>query len=114
MTIPVEFGQLAKTLESFDHAYLLTVSAEGLVKVNAVDPVVTADAVVVEAAGMQARLNVAGNPVMTLVWPPTIRHGHTLIVDGTASVVDRSIVIHQTSGLLHRPGAHSDGPDWEG
>lgn len=114
MTIPVEFDELAKTLESFDHAYLLTVSDEGIIKVNAVDPVVTADAVVVEAAGMQARLNVAGNPVVTLVWPPTVRHGHTLIVDGTAVVEGGNIVIHQTSGLLHRPGAHSDGPDWEG
>jgi hypothetical protein len=114
MTIPVEFAQLAKTLESFDHAYLLTVSADGIVKVNAVDPVLTADAVVIEAAGLQARLNAEHNPAVTLVWPPTVRHGHTLIVDGTAVVADTSIVIHQTSGLLHRPGAHADGPAWAG
>jgi len=86
MSIVVDPAQLAETLTQFGHAYLLTTDAAGVVKVNTVEPSVVGDAVVIGGPGMmQARLNVGVHAFATLIWPPVVHHGHTLIVDGTAA-----------------------------
>lgn len=112
MSIVVDLGRLAETLTQFDHAYLLTVSDAGLVKVNAVDPVVTEGAVAVPSTHLQARLNIDHSPAVTLVWPPRERHGYTLIIDGTASYTADTIVVAPATAILHRPADHADGPAW--
>lgn len=113
MSIRVELSRLAETLGDFDHAYLLTPSADGVIKVNTVDTAASERGVVIDAGGMmQARLNIAANPTVTLVWPPRVFHGHTLIVDGTASATADEIVIVPATAILHRPDAHADGPVW--
>lgn len=112
MSIKVDLARLAETTADFDHAYLLTVSSAGIVKVNAVDPVVTESSVTIPSTSMQARLNLDANPAVTLVWPPTVRHGHTLIVDGHGVHDASTITVHPETAILPRPGDHADGPAW--
>jgi len=113
MSIVVDPAQLAETLTQFGHAYLLTTDAAGVVKVNTVEPSVVGDAVVIGGPGMmQARLNVGVHAFATLIWPPVVHHGHTLIVDGTAAFDDASISITPSRAVLHRPAEHADGPAW--
>ena len=64
--------------------------------------------------------NVEADPHVTVVWRPSEHHGWTLIVDGRGRVaVDPStgspvlrIAVGREGGMLHRPRAHADGPDW--
>lgn len=111
MSILIDLTRLGEALADFDHAYLMTVSGAGDVKVNTVDPVVTPDGLVLSGNwGVQARENVALHPNVTLVWPPRVFHGHTLIVDGTATATDATIVVAPAKAILHRPADHADGP----
>lgn len=54
--------------------------------------------------------NVAANPVVTLLFPPTVHHGYSLIVDGTAEDTGTELLVTPTSAVLHRPASHADGP----
>ena len=110
MTIHIDIAKLGIALQDFDHAYLLTVSVEGLVKVNTVDPVVDGETLRIDIPAVQARSNISANPTVTIVWPPRERHGHTLIVDGEATSTPDAILVRPGHALLHRPAAHADGP----
>lgn len=110
MSIPVDVAGLERTLADFGSGYLVTVSADGAAKVVTVDPTVTDGLVVVRAPGRGSLANVAGNPRVTLVFPPAERHGFTLLVDGTAGPDGDDLRVDPASAVLHRPAAHSDGP----
>lgn len=113
MTIPVPFDQLEATLTEFDHAYLITLRADGgFVKILTVDPFVRDDRLVVAPVRESVRANVAGDSRVTLVWPPRRFHGFSLIADGTGSLTDESIEIEVDHAMLHRPSEHADGPAW--
>lgn len=113
MTILIDLARLGEATAEFDHAYLLTVSPAGDIKVNTVDPVVGPDGVRLNGNwGVQARANIASQPAVTLVWPPRDFHGFTLIVDGTASEQGEAIVVAPAKAILHRPADHADGPVW--
>jgi hypothetical protein len=109
MSIAVDIADLAKALEDFDAGYLLTTSA-GTVKVVTVEPTVTDGALMVEGPGRGTLANLAGNPAVTLVFPPREPRGFTLLVDGTGEVVGDDVRVTPTGAVLHRPGSHSDGP----
>jgi hypothetical protein len=109
VSIPVEIDDLTEALERFGSGYLLT-TTEGRVKVVTVDPVSAGTGLRIAAPGRGTARNLAANSAVTLVFPPLERHGHTLLVDGTAEVDGDDVVVLPTSAVLHRPAAHADGP----
>lgn len=110
VSIPVEVGDLGKALEGFGAGYLLTSSAAGTVKVVTVEPSVADGVVRVEAPGRGTLANLAGNPTVTLVFPPLEQRGYTLLVDGTAEADGDNVRITPSGAVLHRPASHADGP----
>jgi len=109
VSIPVALGDLAGALERFASGYLLT-TTDGGVKVVTVDPVLDGGGLRAVAPGNGTLRNLAANPAITLVFPPLQPHGHSLLVDGTATVEGDDVVIVPGSAVLHRPAAHTDGP----
>jgi hypothetical protein len=110
MSIPVEVGDLAKALEGFGAGYLLTTSDSAKVKVVTVEPTVTDGVVLVPGPGRGTLTNLAGNPAVTLVFPPPEPKGFTLLVDGTGEVVGDDVRVTPSGAVLHRPASHADGP----
>lgn len=109
MSIPVEIGDLKAALEDFGSGYLLT-TTEGRVKVVTVDPEYGDRGLRVAAPGRGTLANLALNRAVTLVFPPLVAHGHSLLVDGTAQVEGDDVVVEPRSAVLHRPASHADGP----
>lgn len=70
------------------------------------------------AVGASAARNIAGQPNVSLFWPPTEPGGYALIVNGAARGERRATGVTMaeitlTKAVLHRPGprpADSDGP----
>lgn len=112
MTIPVSVAQLPGVLGRFGHAYLLTLRPNGSVKVHTVDPAFKEGRLVVACEHRSALENARREPRVTLVWPPTVHHSHSLIVDGRATVSGEQLAVEIDSAMLHRPASHADGPDW--
>ena len=110
MSIPVKPEDLAGALADFDAGYLLTVSDDGRVKVVTVEPSATATELVIAGVSRGSARNIAGNPRVSVVFPPREHHGFTLIVDGTATVDDEAIRVVPEAAVLHRPAEHADGP----
>lgn len=109
MSYPVDPADLPRALEEYAVSYLLTVTPSATVKAVTVRPRAAEGAVFV-GAGRSSAANASGNPAVTLLCPPVVEHGFTLIVDGTATVTGDEIRIDPTSAILHRPPYHSDGP----
>lgn len=109
MSHPVAPADLGRALEEYAEGYLLTVTADATTRAVAVRPRLV-DGRVVVGAGRSSSANVAGNPSVTLLCPPTTPQGFTLLVDGTAAVEGEEIRIEPVSVVLHRPPYHSDGP----
>jgi hypothetical protein len=110
MSIPVDVADLAQALTDFGAGYLLTVGSDGAVKVVTVEPTVQDGAVVVADASKGTLANLAANHRATLVFPPPLPKGFTLLVDGTAEVVGDDVRVTPSGAVLHRPGSHADGP----
>jgi hypothetical protein len=102
VSIPVDLADLPGVLEGFDLGYLLT-TADGRVKVVAVDCQAVDGLLLVAAPGRGSTANLATNPAVTLLFPPTEPPGFTLLVDGTAEVVGDVARVTPTSAVLHRP-----------
>ncbi len=96
MSIPVSVDRLAEALADFGAGYLLSASSAGRVKVVTVEPTVVDGALLVTSPGRGTVGNVAGNPQVTLAFPPTEPRGFTLLVDGIAELRGR------ISGSLRR------------
>lgn len=109
MSYPVAREDLAAAFEEYAEGYLLTVTAEASTRAVAVRPRLVDGQVVVDA-GRSSAANVAANPSVTVLCPPTAEKGFTLLVDGTGTVAGDEIRIDPTSAVLHRPPYHSDGP----
>lgn len=109
MSIPVDVADLARALEDFGAGYLLT-TRDGAVKVVTVEPALTDGRLHVRGPGRGTLANLAANDRVTLVFPPREEKGFTLLVDGTASVQGEDVEVTATGAVLHRPGAHADGP----
>lgn len=108
MSIPVDLDRLADALADFGAGYLL--STDGTrVKVVTVEPVLD-DGALVTAPSEGTSRNVTRNPLVTVLFPPPVPRGHSLIVDGTAVDDGAGFRITPGSAVLHRPAAHGDGP----
>jgi len=110
MSIPVDVADLENALADFGAGYLLTVGGDATIKVVTVEPTVSDGVVVVAGPGKGTIANLAGNPSVTLVLPPPLPKGFTLLVDGTAEVAGEDVRITPSGAVLHRPGMHADGP----
>lgn len=108
MSIKVDHDALADTVTRFGSAYLL--STKGVdVKAVAVD-VTASDGVIRVPRSKGSAANLAVNPAVTLLFPPTAHHGYSLIIDGRGRDAGDNIEVTPESAILHRPAAHSDGP----
>ncbi|HEX6151057.1 pyridoxamine 5'-phosphate oxidase family protein [Nocardioides sp.] len=108
MSIPVEVERLGEVLAEHGTGYLLTTSPEGRVKAVTVEPTLLDGALRCPASRGSAG-NLAANPAATLLFPPRVERGYTLLVDGTAVADDDGIAFTPVSAVLHRPAAHADG-----
>ncbi|WP_134323424.1 pyridoxamine 5'-phosphate oxidase [Cumulibacter soli] len=114
MSIPVKVEDLAKALDDFDTAYLLSVGAAG-VKVVCVEVTVDEDGVHIPTQSKGTAGNIAQNPAVTLLCPPREPRGFTLLADGTARVDGEGFLMTPRTAVLHRPASHADAPvDAEG
>ncbi|MHA7649705.1 pyridoxamine 5'-phosphate oxidase family protein [Mycobacterium sp. ML4] len=105
---PVDFQRLADALPSYPFGYLITVDDDYRAHTVTVEPVLRDMAVLdVGLIGGGTRTNLARRSNVTVVWPPTVPGGYSLIVDGRAETSDaeadtvRCAVI-PTRALLHR------------
>jgi hypothetical protein len=55
--------------------------------------------------GRRSRENLLARPRVSLVWPPEAIDGHSLIVDGVATLEGESLRILPQRAVLHRPAA---------
>ncbi|MGH3562117.1 MAG: pyridoxamine 5'-phosphate oxidase family protein [Mycobacterium sp.] len=89
MTSNVDFGQLAEKLVGHDYAYLITVDDENRPHPVPVMPVLNGDTVEIGAlGGRRSRRNLARSTDVTVMWPPPVPGGYTVIADGQAQVAD--------------------------
>jgi hypothetical protein len=109
VSIPVEISALAEALDGRGPGYLLTASADGRVKAVTVEPDLRDGVLHCPPSGGSAR-NLAANPAATLLFPPPVERGHTLLVDGTATTSEDGIEFTPASAVLHRPADHAAGP----
>jgi hypothetical protein len=104
MSIPVDVEDLPQRLAEFDRGYLLT-SSGGRVKAVSVRAVPDGGGLVVPAPGRGSLANVASNAEVTLLFPPLVSPGYTLLVDGTASAEGDDVRVVPASAVLHQPVA---------
>lgn len=107
MSSTVDFDRLAEKLAGHDYAYLITVDAESRPHPVPVMPVLRGDTVHIGAlGGRRSRANLARTTDVTVMWPPPVPGGYTVIVDGTAQVSDAgelaSVAISPTRAVLIR------------
>jgi hypothetical protein len=110
MSIPVDVAELGKALEDYGVGYLLTASSAGVVKAVTVEPALMDGTLAVSGPGRGSLANVGTNPAVTLLFPPIVQRGYTLLVDGTAAAEGEDVRVTPTGAVLHRPAAHADGP----
>lgn len=107
MSSAVDFDRLAEKLAGHDYAYLITVDAENRPHPVPVMPVLRGDTVYIGAlGGRRSRANLARTGEVTVMWPPPVPGGYTVIVDGTAQVSDAgelaSVTISPARAVLIR------------
>jgi hypothetical protein len=107
VSIPVEISALGDALAGRGPGYLLTAGADGQVKAVTVEPVLR-DGVLHCPASRGSARNLAANPTATLLFPPPVERGYTLLVDGTAVAADDDIAFTPATAVLHRPADHAD------
>ena len=106
MSIPVELDVLEAKTAEYGVAYLLTVTDSLTPKIVALRPKWDGDEMVAHAGGGSVR-NIAQRAAVTLAYPPLDPDGHTLIVDGEASVdgdvsTSHHVRFRPTGAVLHR------------
>lgn len=109
MSLKVDLGELATTLEPYGFAYLVTVGEQGRAHVLAVTPVLTDGGLAVGEVGRHSQENATARPDVTLVWPPHEPGGYSLLVDGAATVDGTTITVVPAKATLHRPAPGADG-----
>ncbi len=112
MSVVVSLADLrAATEGQIGWCYLLTVSDEGQARVLAIAPEWNEDSTVLRAeVGGSTAKNAAARPVVSMVWPPLMANGYTLIADGNVVVDGRTIRFSPIGAVLHRPAVSGDAP----
>jgi hypothetical protein len=102
VSIEVPLGELAGSLADYPWGYLVTVADGGQARLLAV-PTRFEDGRLVAPAGEGTRANATARSQVTMVFPPADGRGHSLIVDGTATVSDDAVHVTPTWAVMHRP-----------
>lgn len=109
MSIPVPLAELAGEVGKRGPGYLLTTTADSRPHVMHLRLTVKGTELRSEV-GRSATRNIVAQPAVTLLWPAVEDGGLSLIVDGTATIVDAATaegaavaVISATGAVLHRP-----------
>ena len=98
----VDLERLANALPDYDQAFLVTVGDDHLPHSVMVDPVLVDGVFDVGAFGGHTATNIAGHPMVTLLWPPRQPGGYALMVDGRAEPAADTLRVVPTKALLHR------------
>ncbi|WP_428343047.1 pyridoxamine 5'-phosphate oxidase family protein [Mycobacterium sp.] len=113
----VDFTRLAKALEGYEFAYLVTVDEDYRVHTVTVEPELNGEVFDVGLIRGRTRNNVESRSAVTLLWPPSEPGGYSLIVDGHAEIpdtgesdADAALQVVPTRALLHR-NADSEMPE---
>jgi hypothetical protein len=107
MSVKVDLDELARHVATYGFAYLLTVTGDQRAHAVAVRPVVDGDGLRLDGLGGRTRANVEARPDVSLVWPPVTDGGYTLIVDGTATLLEGGASVAPSHAVLHRPADHA-------
>jgi hypothetical protein len=105
MSVKVDLDQLAGALADFTFAYLVTVDDGYRAHAVAVEPVLGDGVFDVGTVGNSTRRNLAQHDDVMLVWPPRVRGGYTLIVDGRGEPTDSTLKVVPSRAVLHRRAA---------
>lgn len=109
MSIPVDLAELAEAVLAHDYAYLVTMTERATAHVVAVEPVVDGEVLRITGLGRRSVGNAAARTDVTLVWPPRVVGGHSLIVDGRAVTASgTTVLIAPSRAVLHRPTPHEE------
>lgn len=103
MSIEVTPDALAEIVEGFPVAYLLTLGDRPRPHVDAVDATVADGVVRLWNVGRTGLHDVARHDAVTLLLAPSEPGGYSLILDGTATVVDERLDVVPQRAVLHRP-----------
>ena len=105
MSKQVDLDKLADQVANHGYAYVMTVSDSGRVHAVAVHPTMSDGDVVVTEPGNRTLRNAAARPSISLVWPPAMDGGYSLILDGDARQDDGILRVAPTRAVLHRAAA---------
>ncbi|MEZ7897561.1 MAG: hypothetical protein QMB98_01945 [Flaviflexus sp.] len=123
MSIKVGAGKFTTVTEPFGSGTLIGQHPDEYIRIFTVDPVFDKDGTA-HIHGLYGSVVGAlkNSPQVTIIWQPRVDHGWTLIYDGVVNADsprlqegagdDDELVISYLSGMLHRPSAHRDGPEW--
>ncbi|BAX90823.1 hypothetical protein [Mycobacterium shigaense] len=103
----VDFARLAAALPDYPFAYLITVGDDYRVHTVTVEPQLRDTVLDIGLVGGGTRANLARRGDVTVLWPPTVPGGYSLIVDGQAELSEvegetARCRIVPTRALLHR------------
>ncbi len=103
----VDLERLAAALPDYSFAYLITVDDGYHAHTVTVEPVLRGAVLDVGRIGGRTRKNLGRRSDVTLLWPPPVPGGYSLIVDGLAQVADADdetarLGVVPTRALLHR------------
>lgn len=104
MSIPVTAEELGATLARLPWGYLVTTGASGDAHLVALPTRWDESArVLLAEPGRGSRANIAERPAVTWAFPGDDGTQYSLIIDGTAEVVESGVRVHPHSAVLHRP-----------
>ncbi len=105
MSVVVSLGDLPTAVAGqIGWCYLLTVSDTGQARVLAIAPQWVDNGLALRAeVGRSTAENAASRASVSMVWPPAVAHGFSLIADGVAEVDGRTLTFRPSSAVLHRP-----------
>lgn len=101
MSILVDLTELAGAVAKHPTAYLL-VAGEDRPHVGEVEVEMHEGVLVASRPGRTARRVLPERPLVTLLLPPHEPDGYSLVVDGSAEVVDEQVRITPSHAVLHR------------
>ena len=113
MSIPVELAELHEAITGLERApYLLTVGDDGRPHCVATPCRWHDDELELEA-GNRTLANAGARPSVSLLWPPNVADGYSLIVDAEVVHAERSgtgdnvVRVRPSRAVLHRPASGS-------
>jgi hypothetical protein len=109
MSKKVDLTQLADTVRDYGFAYVISVDDDYRAHTTAVTPELTDGVLRVGPVGRHTRANLEAHRDVTVLWPPPVPGGYSLIVDGHADDTD-PLTITPTRAVLHRPATEDSPP----